>query len=146
MDKQEMRKALKQEIAARKLVMKRLRSPLQHAQALAEKKKQERIARIEELSTYKSYYEAQEAYGFGMITEEEFDEIVEFLENNEELKQQTSVEEHAANILGEFVNGLSREIAGLEFELLPPEKQKEIRAKNYELLEQRRERKSVCLI
>ena len=139
-NKQELQKALKQEIAARKLVMKRLRSPLEHAKALAEKKKNERIARIEELSTYKSYYEAQEAYGFGMITEEEFDEIVDFLENNEKLKEQTSVEEHAANILAEFVNGLSSEIAGLEFELLPQKKQQEIRNKNFELLERRKNR------
>jgi hypothetical protein len=141
---QEMRNALKQEIAARKLVMKRLRSPLEHAQALAEKVKAARIKRIEELSEYKSYYEAQEAYGFGAITEEEFDAIVDFLENNEQLKEQISVEEHAAAILAGFVNGLSREIAGLEFELLPPKKQQEIRDKNYELLERRRERENKC--
>ena len=142
--KQELRKALQQEIAARKLVMKRLRSPLQHAQALAEKTKAARIKRIEELSEYKSYYDAQEAYGFGAITEDEFDAIVDFLENSEQLKEQKSVEEHAANILADFVNGLSREIAGLEFELLPPKKQKEIRDKNYELLERRKERGNIC--
>lgn len=142
--KQELRKALKQEIAARKLVMKRLQSPLAHAKALAEKVKAARIKRIEELSEYKSYRDAQDAYGYGCITEEEFDAIVDFLENSEQLKEQTSVEEHAANILADFVNGLSREIAGLEFELLPPEKQKEIRNKNYELLERRRERENKC--
>ena len=141
-ENKEMQKALKQEIAARKLVMKRLQSPLAHAKALAEKTKAARIKRIEELSEYKSYRDAQDAYGYGCITEEEFDAIVDFLENNEELKNRKSVEEHAASILADFVNGLSREIAGLEFELLPPKKQQEIRDKNYELLERRKERRT----
>lgn len=137
----ELRNDIKREIKVRKLVIKRLKSPLAHAQALGEKKRVERLARIAELSEYKSYYDAQEAYGFGCITEEEFDTIVDFLEHSEEMKQIKSVEEHAANLLAEFVNRLQAEIAGFEFELLPEKKQKEIRNKNYELLKRRDERR-----
>ncbi len=136
-----LRNDIKKEITARKLVIKRLRSPLAHAQALGEKKHGERLARIAELSEYKSYSDAQEAYGFGCITEEEFDTIVDFLEHSEEMKQIKSVEEHAADILAEFVNRLQVEIAGFEFELLPEKKKEEIRNKNYELLKRRDERR-----
>ena len=137
----ELRTDIKREITVRKLVLKRLRSPLSHAQALGEKKRTERLARIAELSEYKSYYDAQEAYGFGCITEEEFDTIVDFLEHSEEMKLIKSPEEHAADILAEFVNRLQMEIAGFEFELLPEKKQQEIRNKNYELLKRRGERR-----
>ena len=137
----ELRDNIKFEIKCRKLVVKRLRSPLAHAQALGEKKRDERLARIAELSEYKSFADAQEAYGFGCITEEEFDNIVDFLEHSEEMKQVKSAEEHAADMIAEFVNRLEAEIAGFEFELLPEKKQKEIRNKNYELLKRRDERR-----
>lgn len=140
----ELRKDIKKEITVRKLVIKRLRSPLAHAQALGEKKRAERLARIAELSEYKSFNDAQEAYGFGCITEEEFDTIVDFLEHSEEMKQVKSAEEHAADLLAEFVNRLQTEIAGFEFELLPEKKQQEIRNKNFELLKRRNERRKAA--
>lgn len=140
----ELRKDIKREITVRKLVIKRLRSPLAHAQALGEKKRAERMARIAELSEYKSFYDAQEAYGFGCITEEEFDTIVDFLEHSEEMKQVKSAEEHAADILAEFVNRLQTEIAEFEFELLPEKTKREIRNKNYELLKRRDERRKTA--
>ena len=139
MDK-DTRKDLRFEIRARELVLKRLKSPAAHARSLGEKKKQDRIARIEELSSYKSYNEAQEAYGWGYITEEEFWEITDFLEKNEDLKEVKSVEEYASEIINTFMNRLYHEIASLQFELLPPKEQEKLRKKNEEILERRRQR------
>ena len=142
MDK-ETKKDLQFEIRARNIVLKRLKSPLEHARALGEKKKGERIARIEELSTYKTYEEAHEAYGWGYLNDEEFQEVVDFLEKNEEMKGVKSAEEYAAEIIGAFVAGLSKEIASIEFELLPPEEQERIRKKHEEFLERRIARKKM---
>lgn len=135
-----LRSDLRHEIRARKLVIKRLEHPLALARAAAEKKKAAREARLDELGEYKTFNDAQEAYGFGAISEEEFDQIVDFLENKEQMKSVRSPEEHAADILQEFVVGLEREIAGLEFELLPQKEQERIRQQNFELLERRKNR------
>lgn len=133
---------LRQEIRVRKLVVKRLETPLKLAVAAGEKKRAARLARLDELGEYKSYNDAQDAYGFGCITEEEFDQIVDFLENKEQMKDVKSVEEHAADILQEFVCGLRREIASFEFDLLPKKEQERIRQQNYELLERRKQRQA----
>ncbi|MBQ5712364.1 MAG: hypothetical protein IIV61_07120 [Oscillospiraceae bacterium] len=136
------RTALRQEIRARKLVVKRLEHPLALARAAGEKKKAEREARLEALGEYKTFNDAQEAYGFGMITETEFDQIVDFLENKEQMKSVRSPEEHAADILQEYIIGLEREIASFEFDMLPQKEQKRIRQQNFELLERRKKRMS----
>lgn len=131
---------LRYEIKARKLALKRLEHPLALSKAAAEKKRSERIARLEELGEYKTYEEAHDAYGWGFITEEEFESIKNFLEHKEELKGERSAEEYAANILQEFVARLQREIASFQFELLPKKEQQRIQQQHAELLERRRRR------
>lgn len=129
---------LRHEIKARSLVVKRLEHPLALAKAAAEKKRNERIARLEELGEYKTYEEAHDAYGWGFITAEEFESIKNFLEHKEELKSERSAEEYAADILQEFVARLRREITSFQFELLPKEEQQRIQQQHAELLERRR--------
>lgn len=130
------------EIRARKIVLKRLKTPLKLARAAANKKEVERRARIEAACAYESYQDAQNAYGWGMITEEEFDEIVEILEKGaEELEKCRTPEEAAAQILEDFAAHLEREIRVLEWENLPEKEKARIRQQNMEILERRRQRK-----
>jgi hypothetical protein len=129
------RAAQRFEIKTRELVLKRLSHPLALAQAAAEKKRSERLARLEALGEYKTFEEAHEAYGWGYISEEEFETIRNFLEHKEELKSERSAEEYAADILQEFVVGLRKEIASFKFELLPQKEQKRIQQQQAELLE-----------
>lgn len=130
------------EIRARKIVVKRLSTPLKLAQVAADKKKVERQARIEAACAYESYQDAQNAYGWGIITEEEFDEIAEILEKGtEELEKCRTPEEAAAKILEEFVLHLEREIQGLEWENLPEKEKARIRQQNMEILAKREARR-----
>lgn len=131
---------LRHEIKARKLVLKRLEHPLALAKATAEKKRSERHARLEELGEYKTYDEAHDAYGWGYITEEEFEAIKNFLEHKEELKGERSAEEYAADMMQEFVARLQREIASFQFELLPKKEQQRIQQQHAELLQRRKQR------
>lgn len=134
------RAALRQEIRSRKLVLKRLEYPLSLAVAAAEKEKTARLKRLDELGQYKDFRDAQDAYGFGVITEEEYDAVLDFLENKEKMEAVKSPEEHAADILQEFVLKIQRDIAGFGFELLPRREQEKIRQQSYDLLERRRQR------
>lgn len=131
---------LRHEIKARKLVLKRLEHPLALAKAAAEKKHSERLARLEELGEYKTYEEAHEAYGWDLITAEEFEAVVNFLEHKEELKGERSAEEYAADMMQEFVARLQREIASFQFELLPQKEQQRIQQQHAELLQRRKQR------
>lgn len=132
------RAALRTEIRSCQLALKRLEHPIALAVAAAEKKKLARLKRLEELGRFKDARDAQDAYGFGCITEEEYDAVLDFLEHKEEMKSVKSPEEHAADILQEFAFKLRQDIAGFEFELLPPKEQERIRQERFERLERRR--------
>lgn len=134
----EEREALQIEIKARKELARRLEHPLKLLEVAAEKEQKKRQERIEHLTEYKSYREAQDAYGWESITEEEFDEIVRILEEGTEaLEKETTPVEVAKNILNRFVNGLVSEIASFEFDLLPEDEKERIRQKNDEILARR---------
>lgn len=134
----EEREALQLEIKARKELARRLDHPLKLLEVAAEKEQKKRKERIESLTEYKSYQEAQDAYGWEFITEEEFDEIVRILEEGtEKLEKERSPVEVAKDILNRFVNGLVSEIASFEFDLLPEDEKECIRQKNDEILARR---------
>lgn len=134
----EYRKETELEIKARKELARRLDHPLKLLEAAAEKEQKKRKERIESLSEYKSYREAQDAYGWEIITEEEFDEIVRILEEGtEKLEKERTPVEVAKNILNRFINGLVSEVASFEFDLLPEEEKERIRQKNDEILARR---------
>ena len=134
----EEREALRIEIKARKELARRLAHPLKLLETAAEKEQQKRKERIEHLTEYKSYREAQDAYGWDLITEEEFDEIVRILEEGtEQIEKETTPIEVARNILNRFINGLASEIASFEFDLLDEAEKDRIRQKNEEILARR---------
>jgi hypothetical protein len=141
-EKQE-REALRLEIRARKELLRRLQFPLELIDKAAKKEKDKRIARIESARQYADYNDAQDAYGYGMITEEEFDAIVKAMELGEEyIENTTTPVEIAAQMLHEYVGRLARDVAGFEFELLPEKEQARIQQQNEEILAKRAARKA----
>lgn len=136
------REALRLEIRARKELIKRLDHPKQLLAAAAKKEKDRRVQRIENARQYKDERDAQDAYGWGFITEEEYDEIRKALEAGDEyIEKTTTPTEIAEGMLSDFLIRLSREVASFEFDLLPPSEQERIRRQNEEILKKRAERK-----
>jgi hypothetical protein len=132
------REELQLEIRARKELVKRLEFPQKLLKVAAEKEQQKRKERIENLTQYKSYQEAQDAYGWDLITEEEFDEVVRIMEKGTDaLEKEVSPVEVAKHILDKFVGGLMHEIASFEFDLLPEKEKDRIRQHNDEILARR---------
>ena len=132
------REEIRLEIRARKELLKRLDHPQKLLKVAAEKEQQKRKERIENLTQYKSYREAQDAYGWEIITEEEFDEIVKILEKGTaDMENEVSPVEIAKHLLDKFVGGLMREIASFEFDLLPEAEKDRIRQHNDEILARR---------
>lgn len=134
----EEREEIQLEIRARKELARRMEHPLKLLEIAAKKEQQRRQERIERLTEYKNYNEAQEAYGWEIITEEEFDEIVRILEEGtEQIEKERTPVEIAKDILDKFVNGLIYEVASFEFDLLPEDEKERVRQKNVEILERR---------
>ncbi|GEM_PF-957993 len=138
------RKSIRVEIKARKLVIKKLATAISALQKTADRQKAEKAAKREKLLEYKTYGEAQDAYGYGVITEEEFDEIVEFLEKSQQIVDEPTAEELAFKILLNWRHHMGLEIANLEFEMLPKEEQSRILEKNIEILQKREARRCMA--
>lgn len=125
---------LKCEIKARKLVIKKVENAHKRLSQQAENQLNKRKQKVAEFQGYKNVDDARDAYGWGMITQEEFWEIEDNFEKGEEaILNQLSAEECAAQILNEFIVRLKHDISSLEFELLPEKEQNKIREKNYEI-------------
>lgn len=141
-NEKKMREALRLEIKARKELIKRLNHPKKLLAAAAQKKKDSRVKRIENARQYRDERDAQEAYGWGFITEEEYDEIRAALAAGDEYVEKTTTPvEVAERMLASFISRLSSEVASLEFDLLPASEQERIRRQNEEILKKREERK-----
>ena len=138
------RKSIRVEIKARKLVIKKLATAISALQKTADRQKAEKTAKREKLLEYKTYNEAQDAYGYGFITEEEFDEIVEFLEKSQQIVDEPTAEELALKILLNWRHHMGLEIANLEFEMRPKEEQSRILEKNIEILQKREARRRMA--
>lgn len=137
-----MQKAITLELKGRKELLRRLQHPTRLIDAAAKKEKDKRTARIEKARQFKDYHDAQDAYGFGCITEEEFDAVVEALELGEEyIEKEKSPVEVAAEILADFVRLQLSEIHGLEWDLLPEKEKERIRKQNEEILAKREARR-----
>lgn len=138
----EMHKAITLELKARKELLKRLQHPTQLIDTAAKKEKDKRAARIENARQYTSYQDAQDAYGWGIITEEEFDEVVKAMELGDKyVNEEKSPVEVAAEILADFVRKQLSEIHNLEWELLPEKEKERIRKQNEEILAKREARR-----
>lgn len=136
------RKELRHEIRARELVIKKVENAHTRLKKQAENKLNGRKKRVEELSMYESEQDLLDAYGWGFITEEEYDRLREMREKGEDsILNDKSAEEYAVKILGEFIMRLNHEISSLKFELLPEKEQNRIREQNYKIAMRRAERK-----
>ena len=131
------RKEIRKEIKARRIVIKKLDTALRALERIAKREQFERQTEREKLMEYKTYNEAQEAYGWGQITEEEFNEIVKFLDDMEEYLNIRTANDLAIKIIRSFRSVLSGEIDGIKFDLLPKKEQEKIIARNKEILERR---------
>ena len=137
------RKEYRVEMKARKLVIKKLETAISALKKTADRQKAEKQAKREKMLTYGSYDDALDAYGWGIITQEEFDEIADFLEKSQEYVDEPTSEEIAVKILMNWQHHMGAEIANIEFEMLPKEEQSRILDKNLEILRKREERRKV---
>lgn len=131
------RKEIRKEIKARRIVIKKLDTALRALERIAKREQFERQTEREKLMEYKTYNEAQDAYGWGQITEEEFDKIVKFLDDTEEYLNIRTANDLAIKIIRSFRGELSGEIDAIKFDLLPKREQEKIKARNQEILERR---------
>lgn len=135
-------KDFKVELKARKLVLAKLETALKPLQAKAERQHTDRAARREALlHYYKTYDEAHEAYGYGYITEKEFQDIVDFLESSQEKVDAPDAEAIAASIIKDWIKRMNSDIYHFEFELKSPEEQEDIRRKNEQFQQEQAERR-----
>jgi hypothetical protein len=138
-EKQE-RKSLRLEIKARKLIIKKLETALTALRKTANRQKATKQAEREKMLEYKSYNDAQDAYGWGLITEAEFDKIVKFLESSQKEADEPSAEDIAIKTLQNWQDQMRSEIASIQFDLLPKDEQSKILSNNLKILEKRKQR------
>ncbi len=133
-DKQKQeRDSLKYEIKVREILLKRLKHPAELLEVAAKKDNDHREERVNNAREYKTFEEAQDAYGWGMISEDELMRITKALEEDEEYKETTRTPTEIANeMLREFMTKLEGDIRSFRFELLPPEEQERIHKESEE--------------
>jgi len=135
------RKELKLEIKGRKIVVNKLETALKALNKKVDKIEKDRQNRKETLLEYKDESELQDAYGWGFITEDEYDKLIEAMRKGvQTIDEETSPEEIAKHIIQEWLGRMRSDIYSFEYDLLPPEKQAEIMKKNEEILQKRKER------
>lgn len=134
--KEKDRRATELEAKARKELLRRLEHPLKLLKTAGEKERAKREERITSAREYKTIVDAQEAYGWGYLSDDEYHALVESIEKGEEYVENTiSHVEMAADMLNDFVRRMASELRGLEFDLLPFEEQ----IRRMEASEKRRE-------
>jgi hypothetical protein len=126
--------ANKFEIQWREILLKKLKSPLASLEKQCGKEWAKRNERIRNLRAYPTLEDAQEAYGYGDITLEEYDLICRGFEEEEK----TMPFEAARDELAEIVAKLKKDIRDLEWESLPEEEKDRIIESNGKFIEERR--------
>ncbi len=118
MTKKSERELLLMEVKARKEVIAKIKNPLKRLKKQADEKLQIRKAKIAASQEYDGIEDAHEIWGYGGITDEEFEEIKKVLEEGEKyIENHISPQEYGARILEEFLARLYSEIHSFEFEL-----------------------------
>lgn len=94
----------KLERKSREELLKRLEYPRKLLEKAAAKRVNERKEKFARFTRFADEKEAQEAYGWGMITEKEYDELCDlFRKGEEEIENERSVEECALEMLESFM-------------------------------------------
>lgn len=129
----EQRDSLAIEIKIREILLKRLTHPAELLKTAAKKEADRRGARVNGAREYKTYEEAQEAYGWELITDEEFAGIAKALEEGDEYTETNRTPTELANeMLRDFMGRLEGDIRSFKFELLPPEEKERIHKESEE--------------
>lgn len=117
-------KATKLEISAREELLRRLAAPMKRLEEADAKEQQKRRERVDSLSEYKTTRDVQDAYGYDMITEDEYRTLMDFFENGQEYIDDTVTPVNIAmRLLREYMHRISVEMGSLKFDLLPCEEQ-----------------------
>lgn len=131
------------EIKARKIVVRRLATILTSLSKKVDVIKDDREKRKKQLGEYESERDLQDAYGWGFITEDEYDKLREAMRaGTAAIDDEVTKEEIAFDIVAKWKALMLSDISSLEFELLPEEEQNRIREQNYELMKRREERRA----
>lgn len=118
MTKKSERELLLMEVKARKEVIAKIKNPLKRLKKQADEKLQVRKAKIAASQEYDSIEDAHEIWGYGGITDEEFEEIKKVLEEGEKyIENHISPQEYGVRILEDFLARLYSEINSFEFDL-----------------------------
>lgn len=126
------------EIKCCKYLAGRLETLRNNIQKVVDKETENRIRRSVELSQYKTLEEAQEAYGFGEITPEEYDQILDILENGQKAAEEVrTVRSVAVEELNEYIAELCQIIKDCEWEMKSREEKRRILKSNEELKHRR---------
>lgn len=121
------------EIKVRTILLKRLNNSAELLKAAARKEAQKREERVESVREYKTFEEAQDAYGWGLLTAAEFQNVSKTLESGDVyIETSRTPTELADEMLREFMSRIEREICSFEFELLPADEQARIRKESEE--------------
>lgn len=138
----EERKEIEADLKARKILLKKFESVLKDLEKKSLSHKEKRKEKLLSLREYKTYEEAHEAYGWGYITEEEFRDIVAFIEKGDsEIENDLSPHEIAANIVRGYIKILRSDIFSLSFDLLPEKEKERERELAYQKAMEREKRK-----
>lgn len=118
MTKKSERELLLMEVKARKEVIAKIINPLHRLKKQADKKLQIRKDKVAASREYDSVEDAHEMWGYGAITDDEFEEIKNMLEEGENyIENHISPQEYGVRILEDFLARLYSEINSFEFDL-----------------------------
>lgn len=133
------KEAMEFEIKCDKYLIRRLETLRKNIQKQVDKETEARIKRHLELCQYKTFEEAQEAYGADLISYEEYCKVQDMLEKAEETEESVkTIRSAAVEELSRYISDLKRDMRDLEWTMKTPEEQERIRKSNKEFIEKHR--------
>lgn len=134
-----LKEAMKFEIKCCKYLIRRLETLRKDIQKQVDKETEARIKRHMELCQYKTFEEAQEAYGADLISDKEYHQVMDMLEKAEETEEPVkTIRSAAVEELSRYISDLKRDVRDLEWDMLTPEEQERIRKANKVFMEKHR--------
>lgn len=119
----EERQALTYEIKARENLLKRLEYPRKQLESAVKKEDEQRQAIIQKAAEFSSVEDAREMWGYGFITDDEFEMVKQYFENSAALTDKPSASRYALQMLQEIMERLRFEVSSFKFDLLPEDEQ-----------------------
>ena len=117
------RQALTYEIKARENLLKRLEYPRKQLESAVKKEDEQRQTIIKKAAEFSSVEDAREMWGYGFITDDEFEMVKQYFENSAALTDKPSASRYALQMLQEIMERLRFEVNSFKFDLLPEDEQ-----------------------